>query len=163
MDNLEEPMTADELMHALTVARQEIVRLVSDVAMLTAERDAAATPVDAERRAYVEGMACAEDRDFANMLIYHVAVLRAEIARLTAERDSHRSRVGSLRSSVARLADLNASLTAQRDAALREVERHRMTEQEKMVLCSAPGTWTEMNWSRFLSAMRGYLERTEAK
>jgi hypothetical protein len=44
-----EPMTVAEMQHALGVARQEIVRLVSEVAMLTAERDTASEEVERHR------------------------------------------------------------------------------------------------------------------
>jgi hypothetical protein len=62
-----EPMNAAEMRHALGVAREEIVRLVSDVAMLTAQRDTARDDVERhrmtekERESVKEGIWACED------------------------------------------------------------------------------------------------------
>jgi hypothetical protein len=97
-----------------------------------------------------------------------LGVSRQDVARLTAERDAaHAERDAAIRErdefkeSWLSAADHATRLVSRRDAALAEVERHRMTQQERMILSSTPGTWTEMDWSRFLNAMMGYLDRTK--
>ena len=144
MDKLEDPMTAAELMHALAVARQEIVRLVSDVAMLTAELD------EAKQRF----------RDYEHMVM---TGRNEQHDSLVAERDAARDEVTRLKSCHADAILIGnrmvSAMRNQRDAALAEVERHRMTADERGAFESASwpfGTYTRMNPRR-----KAYLDRTK--
>ena len=78
----------------------------------------------------------------------------AEIAKLCAK-------IYDLRERNHRLAKKIKKATAERERLRVEVERHRMTREEREALLSTFGALMDMRWQDFVEMMRGYLERTK--
>jgi len=131
-----EPMTAAEMMHALTVAREEIARL-------TAERDAAKQRFREYEHMVMTGRSEQHDR-------------------LVAERDEAKAEVTRLKSCHADAILVGNRMVyamhAQRDEALRDVEKHRMTADERKAFESA--SWPFGTFPRMNPLRSAYLDRT---
>jgi hypothetical protein len=93
----------------------------------------------------------------------------AEIARLTAERDTairerdqEKQKLREYEHMVMTgRSEQHDRLVAERDAALAEVERHRMTREEREAVRSTFGDMSSMRWQEFMQTMNGYLDRTK--
>ncbi|NDC73044.1 MAG: hypothetical protein EBZ62_06255 [Sphingobacteriia bacterium] len=130
------PMTPAEMMHALTVAREEIARL-------TAERDAAKQRFREYEHMVMTGRSEQHDR-------------------LVAERDEAKAEVTRLKSCHADAILVGNRMVyamhAQRDEALRDVEKHRMTADERKAFESA--SWPFGTFPRMNPLRSAYLDRT---